>query len=202
MRNTKKYLLAALGLVATCAMTSVFAAIPVPSGWYLEGNVGSSSVHNGKYVNGGSTSGSGLGWNVNAGFRFMPFFGAEIGYTKYADTDGKILGQKVAKTNSYSYDIAGKGILPISDTGAELFAKLGVVRINSHVKQTNDAFVAANSIVVNSGTHTSTNLLMGVGVEYAFLSNLMANIQWQRAKGNNIIGDLDLLSAGLGYTFD
>lgn len=202
MRNTKKNLFVILGLAATCVMTSAFAAVPVPNGWYLEGNLGSSSVHNGKYVNGGRTSGSGFGWNVNAGYRFMPFFGAEIGYTKYADTDGKIFGQKVAKTNSYSYDIAGKGILPLSDTGAELFAKLGVVRMNSHVKQINDAFVAANGVVVNSGSHTSTNILMGVGAEYAFLPNLMVNIQWQRAKGNNTIGDLDLLSAGLGYTFD
>jgi len=201
MSTAKKYLLTALGLAVTCGTTAVLAAAPLPTGWFLEGNLGSSSEHNAKYVANGSTSGSGFSWNINAGYRFMPYFAAEIGYTNYADTEGKALGKTVANGNSYSYDIAGKGIIPLSDTGAELFGKLGVARINTHVKTANDAFIAANSLKVYDGTHTKTGILFGVGAEYAFMPNLMANIQWQRAQGNSSTGNFDLISAGLGYNF-
>ena len=72
-----------------------------------------------------ATGGSIFGGNANVGYKFMPFFAAEVGYTAYANTEVKNgTGAKAGHVRSYSYDLAGKGIIPIGGSGFEAFAKL------------------------------------------------------------------------------
>ncbi len=198
MKAASKWLCTvAAAAFATCS----WADIPLPNGWYLEGNVGVSPSGNGDYGPGIKTSGSGAGFNANGGFRFMPYFALEVGYTKYAGSEGKYNGTQVVADTRYSYDVAGKGILPLNDTGVELFAKLGVARMSSKVTERNNAFVTANNVSVDTGTHTDTGYYFGLGGDYNFTPNLAANLQWQRAKGDSRIGNLDLYSLGMTYTF-
>lgn len=202
MKRIMKYCaLTLLGVAATSAPVIASAAVPLPDGWYLEANVGQSSIHSGKYVVNGSTTGSGFGWNINLGYLFMPYFAAEMGYTNYSHTQGKYGGTQVATGTMYSYDLAGKGILPVSDSGFAIFAKIGVQRIHSQVLTRNNAFIVANNVTVNSGTATHTGVLVGLGASYAFRPELLGVAQWQRAKGNTKTGDLDLLSIGVSYNF-
>ncbi len=195
MKRIKLVAVTALSVAAIAGATSSFAAMSLPMGWYVDGNVGSTKTSNTNYGSGISTSSSGLGWNANVGYKFMPYFAGEIGYTKYANAKGKLNGVSVVRDNHYSYDIAGKGILPIADSGADLFAKLGFARLNSHVTAT------SSGVSANTGSHSASGLYIGLGGDYNFTPNLAGIIQWARAKGNTSTGNLDLYSVGIGYTF-
>src|SRR5580658_6737866 len=157
----KRLLFAVAGLAAISMVTPALAQMmSAPSGWYLELNGGSSHLSNTSYP--GSSSSSGLGGNGNVGYKFMPYAAAEIGYTQYANTSIKDgVGTKAANVKRYSYDLAARGILPISDSGAEAFGKLGVQHINSHLSIVNED--AAESIGLAGSTHTSTGLYIGLG---------------------------------------
>jgi OOP family OmpA-OmpF porin len=202
MKATKILILAGACIATLNFTTTAFAAVPMPMGWYVEGNVGASRANDASYgINGLSVSNNGIGANVNVGYKFMPYFGAEVGYTTYADSKVKYNGTQIARDRHYSYDIAAKGILPINDSGFDLFGKLGIARVESKVSATNATYAAANGFVVNNNKRTSTSLYLGLGGEYSFTPNLAANVQWARAKGNSNTGTLDLYSLGLNFLF-
>jgi len=199
MQGKKLLLIAISGLTTLTLTMPAFATMSVPDGWYIEGNVGSTRLSN-KSFSPASASSSGVGGNLNIGYKFMPYLGAEIGYTRYANTSIKYLGTKVASVKYYSYDIAAKGILPITNTGFEPFAKLGVERLNAHASVTNGA--AANNISLSSSQHSSTGLYFGLGVQYYFMPEFAAVAQWQRASGSSSTGTMDLFSLGLSFLVD
>lgn len=182
--------------------TTAFAVAPLPEGFYLEANGGSSQSSDANYGPNSSYSGSGIGWNVNGGYKFIPFFATEVGYTHYASTEVKNgAGVKAATDDHYSYGVAGKGILPISDSGFELFAKLGVSWLHSQVNVSNTA--AANSIPLNrTGTQTVMGVYLGAGGEYFLTPSIPINLQWAMAKGDDKTGNQNLYSIGLAYLFD
>jgi len=200
--DIKKITLTTMGVLMLSAMTSAKAVAPLPMGWFVEANGGSSKVSDANFAPGSSLTTSGIAGNLNVGYKFMPFFAAEVGYTKYANTTSKVNGTKIATTRYYSYDIAARPLLPIGDTGAELFAKLGIAHLNSNVKASNTAYAAANGIVVTTGSNNVNGYYFGLGADYSFLPMLAANLQWQRAKGNSKTGTLNLYSIGLSYLFD
>lgn len=197
MNRIKKLAVTVLGIATTTAITSAMAVPPLPTAWYAEVNGGSSKVSNASYAANSSLTSSGIGYNLNLGYKFIPFFGAELGYTKYASTSSKVGGVKVATGNYYSYDIAAKPLLPIGDTGAELFAKLGIAHLHSNI--TSDGSVPGVS--VTTGTNNVNGYYFGLGGEYYFMPMAAVNVQWQRAKGNSKTGTLDLYSLGLSYLF-
>lgn len=196
-----KWLLAAIGgLTAFSLSIPSFAIMSVPSGWYLEGNVGSANLSNTHFGHGSSVTTSGVGGNVNIGYKFMPYFGLEIGYTQYPTANIKVSNVKAGRDKIYSYDLAGKGIIPIVDSGFEFFAKIGAQRLNAHITQANAA--AASSIGLSSGHHSATGLYIGVGAQYYFIPELAVVAQWQGAEGNNRTGNENLFSIGLSFIFD
>jgi len=187
------------GFTATFIATPALAVMSVPNGWYIEGNAGSSHISNTDYP--GSSSSSGIGGNGNIGYKFMPYAAAELGYTRYAGTSIKgSEGTKAANVKHFSYDLAARGILPISDSGVEAFAKLGVQRISSHVSLVDDE--VAGELGLGGGTHSSTGLYMGVGGQIYFTPEFAAVAQWQRAQGSSSSGTEDLYSLGLAFIFD
>jgi opacity protein-like surface antigen len=196
----KRILLAAIsGLSALTLTTSAFAILSVPNGWYLEANGGSTSSSNTSYP--GNSSSSGLGGNANLGYKFMPFFAMELGYTLYSGTTIKdAAGSKAATVKVYSYDIAAKGILPIAASGVEAFAKVGGQRLNESSTINNSA--TAIALGVSSGSHNATGLYLAGGLQYYFMPELAVNAQWARAQGNNTTGNYDLLSGGVSFIFD
>jgi hypothetical protein len=194
-----KNLLAALSGLALCAMAMpALAVMSVPYGWYLEANAGSTHLSNKNYP--GSSSSSGLGGNANLGYKFMPFVAAEIGYTQYANTSIKLGNTTAGQDKHYSYDIAARGILPVYTTGLEAFAKLGLQHLNSSLNIDNSA--AAAAIGLGSSTHNTVSAYTGAGVQYYFIPELAAVVQWQRAWGNSSTGTMDLFTGGLSFLVD
>jgi len=202
MKGIKKitFIMTSVGALGFTVLT--MAEVPMPMGWYLEGNLGGSKISNVSYATNTSIASTGLGWSLNGGYKFIPYFAAEIGYTSYANGTINFNGSKVGKDQAQSYDVAGKAIMPVQDTGVEIFAKLGVARAKSNVTATNAALLAANGETLNTGRHNSTDLYFGLGGDYAFMPNMAANLQWNRVDGTNKTGNLDLFSLGLTYMFD
>lgn len=195
----RKILSAVCGLAAMAVAAPALAVMSVPFGWYLEGNVGSSHLSNVNYS--GSSSSSGIGGSGFLGYKFMPYFAMEAGYTQYANSSIKDnTDTKAASVKHYSYGLAGRGILPITDSGFELFGKVGVQRINAKTSISNQT--AANNLGISSSQHNTTGLLVGAGAQYYIMPELAVNGQWQRAQGNSNTGTEDLFSVGLSFIFD
>lgn len=192
-----KYLLSAIsGIVALCATTATFAIMSVPNGWYVEGNLGQGHLSNKSYGT-GSTSMSGIGENVNIGYKFMTYVAMEMGYTTYPTTNIKSGAVKSAQDTHYSYDLAFRGILPVVDSGVEVFAKAGAQRINSRVKIIDAPSAAA--IGVTSSNRNATGLYIGAGIQYYFWPEFAFVAQYQHAQGSNSTGNEDLYGIGLSY---
>lgn len=173
------------------------AAFPPPQGWYIEGNAGFSTVSSKSY-DAPNIRRSGVGWNINLGYKLTPYFSAEGGYTHYFPT--RIYnGPKLGEDDHYSYDFAAKASLPISDSSIAAFGKLGIARVHSHIHITNADL--ASGLNLNTNAQNVTGLYMALGLEYYFAPSIAANIQWARAHGNGQTGDLNLYAAGLSYNF-
>lgn len=187
------------GLTALFFSASSLAVMSLPDGWYLDGNVGSTHLSNKSYP--GSASSSGIGGSADMGYKFMPFFGLELGYSRYANTSIKdpSTDTKAGWDKHYSYDLAGKGILPFGQTGAEAIAKLGVGRNASSLSLTNTT--AASNIGLGASQHSETNLYMAAGLQYNFVPELGVVVQWARQLGSSSTGNLDLLTAGFSFIF-
>lgn len=203
VNRIKLLVLATASVVASGLVTSAMAAMPLPIGWYVEGQGGYTKVSGASYGSSGlGTSSPGFGWNLDFGYKFMPYFAGEVGYNSYAKAKIKYNGTQVAQDVHNSYYIAGKGILPISDSGFELFAKLGVAHMRGHVTITNPSYANANGVNINAGTHSATGAYFGGGGSYNFMPNFSMNLQWARSKGNSSIGNLDLYTLGFNYLFN
>lgn len=195
----KQLLLAIGGAVLLISAVPAFAVMSAPEGWYVEANGGSTYLTKKSYP--GSSSSSGIGGNVNAGYKFMPYLATEIGYSRYANTTVKDNTDTTAGTDMhYSYDIAFKGIVPIAGSGVEAFAKLGGERVTSKMSIDNSA--AAANIGLTSTQHSATGLYWGLGAQYYFTPEFAIVGQWQQAQGDDSSGTLALLSLGLNAIFD
>jgi hypothetical protein len=195
-----KWLLAVVSGVAAISLTSPAMALMMsaPDGWYIEANAGSAHLSNDDYP--GSTTSSGIGYNGNLGYKFMPYAGVEGGYSTYPDTKIKDeAGSRAATVRHYSYDLAIKAILPVSDSGFEGFAKIGVGRMVSDIKISDP--VVASSLGVDRGSHSSTGVYMGVGAQLYFTPEIAVVAQWQRAQGNSSTGSEDLFGIGVSFLF-
>lgn len=182
--------------------TYALAEVSLPMGWYLEANLGASKISDVSYATGTHISTTGIAWNLNGGYKFIPYFAAEIGYTSYGNGNITLNSVNVGKDQVQSYDLAAKAIVPVQDTGAEIFAKVGAARAKSHVTVTNETVLAANGTTLTTGHYNSTDLYFGLGGDYSFMPNMAINIQWNRVNGTSKTGNLDLLSLGLAYLFD
>lgn len=171
----------AIKIAATLVVATIsglaFADIPVARGSYADVNVGYSKIANSN----GANNVTGLGLNVNLGYKMMPFFAVEIGYTTYG-------ASKSSFTGANAFDAAIKGILPFQEVGVELFAKLGPDYVN-------------NSKVPNGVSPNATNVYYALGGAYAMNPNMLIVVQYSQASGNSSTGNFQLLSIGASYIF-
>lgn len=195
----KKLLIILPVLLALSDSAYPFACLSAPYGWYLEANVGSTKI-NGENQS-GSVSTSGIGGSANFGYKFMPYFAMELGYTYYSNSSVKDqTGTKAASIKNYTYDLASKAIIPYPYWPIELFGKLGIQRMHSHVSITDET--AAGNVNISSGVHSVTGLYLGLGGQFYFMPELALVGQWARAYGNSATGTMDLYTVGLSYIFD
>ncbi|GEM_PF-904904 len=180
----------------------VHAAPPQPCGLYIDANAGLPTFQNNNYPGDISYPNSRSGWNVNLGYRFIPYIAAEMGYTGYYGTRSYDLaindpttGNQAGLVKHYAVDFAGKFILPLGQSGGEVFVKLGASAVNANTTVT-DGTAAAN-IDLNDNNKTAVGPYVGVGANYFVIPGWAITAQWARAQGNDRTSNGTLWSAGL-----
>lgn len=197
----KRLLLTLSGLIALFVTMPAFAAMSAPDGWYVEGNIGSTKITDKDYP--GNESTASLGGSGAVGYKFMPYLGAEVGYTQYGNTtikDPSTGGTKAGTDRHYSYNVAAKGILPIAESGFEAFTKVGVGEVVSNMS-INNAEAAAN-LGLDSERHDDTSYYLSIGGQYYFTPELAVVVQWAQAHGDSSTGTMALTSVGLSFIFN
>lgn len=183
-------------------LSSAYADLPHPFGWYVEGNLGKSYVSDKFYGNNVNVKNTGRAFSLAGGYKFTRYFAAEVGYTQYAKVRLRTPAPTtIGNVKVWSADIAGKGILPIWQSGFEIFAKAGLGYINTYTTLSDPTTAAASGIQLNTGVHSTLGMYFGAGLDYAMTQNLIANIQWMRQRGRRNTGDGILASAGLAWIF-
>ena len=162
-----KFLL--FGLFAFSVMTLAYAEVPIAKGWYIDAAAGMTNTNSSD-----GDDNNALGYNVNAGYKFIPFLGLEAGYTSYGTSSSSFTG-------NHAIDIAVKGIIPFPEIGAEIFAKLGGAK------------------VYPNDSDNESGLYYSFGGSYYFTSHFSGILQWSQARGGKDAGPFDLLSIGFGY---
>lgn len=185
-------------IIAGCLLIgSAHAAIPPCTSWYADVNGGYAAIHK-SYP--GSVRTTGGGWSIAFGYKFLPYLAAELGYTHYPFlyATGNELN---AKIRHYAYDLAAKAILPIFNSGVELFGKAGAGRLNSDVVvSANNPFISGNGSFISSN-HYATSYYLAAGADYFFLHKYSINVQWAHTTGDAQTGNADLYTVGLSALF-
>jgi len=186
----KRTLPVLLSMLTIFPCSAALALIPYPCGWYLDGSVADSQVSGRDYPTVPDVDNQySTGWNLGIGYKFMPYLGVDLSYTSYADTRLENSSDvTVAHDRHYSVNLDAKGILPIKKTGFELFAKLGVARVNSEIGNVDETTAADDDIVLNTNNEWTYGLFVGVGVDYALAQEVQVDLQWNRAYGNHNTG--------------
>jgi OOP family OmpA-OmpF porin len=176
----KKLLVKSFAAVILSVLTSTAAFATHDKGAYVEANVGAgyatATADFFGYTK--SRSESAAGANINGGYLFNRYVGAELGYTYYGGNVDLSMG-----------NIAVKGVLPLNDQ-FNLFAKVGSGYIGSN-KGDNG----------NSSDHWAG--VYGAGVGYALTPSLDLNVQYQGSWLWVGFGSLNtgLFSGGVTYHF-
>lgn len=184
----------------TCCSTPAFAVMmSIPYGWYAELNGGVTNISDQGFT-GNVKSSSGLGLNVNLGYKFMPFFGAEAGYTGYSKiTIENQFGTTIGEITHYAVNVAVRGIVPVVDSGFEAFTRVGYAWQWANFSISNPT--AAAIIGATSSRKTGNGFYFALGGQYYLSPEMAVNLQWARAKGNNSTGTIDLYSIGVSIIF-
>lgn len=198
MKKSKKIALYLFNILPIFAATNVFAVSSNPVGWFLDADAGISRVFGESYPGVPQTSSGGSGWSVAGGYKFMPYIAGEVGYSRYADTRLQdSTGVTAARDVRYMVDAAARGILPVTDTGFEFFAKAGLAWINSSIQSIDPTSSIYTTVNAMKGTQTSRSLYWGGGISYFFNSTVSAHVQYAQAQGSSNTGSVGLTSLGI-----
>lgn len=124
------------------------------------------------------------GWKVFVGIRPMDYFAIEGGYTKFGKSQAPSVGAFEAEAEAFS--AFGVGIIPVGPV--ELFAKAGAARID-----------AKGNVGAVFFDDEEIEFAYGAGVQLAF-GALGLRAEYERFD-TDVIGDLDVISLGVTYTF-
>lgn len=170
------------GLAAAVICTGAYAAQPV--GPYFGGLVGETKITDDIGVNEKEIT-----WGAFAGFQFIPYLGAEVGYIKpqkIVYKDDEVQGADYLSLNASVWTLSGVATVPLGDTFS-IHARAGVARVKG------TATVVAGGIR-GSTSDSTTDGIYGGGVGFIF-EGARVRFEYQRVKHDG--SKLGLLSASI-----
>lgn len=204
-----------LSLLTLALMAAPFAMADT-AGWYGGVNLGQSqsAIDDARITSGllanGLTAGPisdtnrDLGFKLFGGYQFNRNFALEGGYFDLGQfgfsTSTVPNGTLTGNIRLKGINLDAVGILPITDKFSA-FGRIGVTHTHA-----DDSFVGTGAVtVLNPNPSTrSTNLKVGLGLQYAFTDALSLRTEIERYRIDDAVGnkgDVDLLSLGLVYRF-
>lgn len=180
----KKRLLA-LGLTTGLFSFAAFAS----TGPYVELNVGysstgTSSLEQTKQLI--KQESNHFGYNVNAGLLFLGF-GAELGYTRYADINYH------GNTNSAPADLYGLHLALKTQHG---FGPLFIMGKLGYGQLHRGSFTVDQ---LKTDSSEKSGLYFGFGAGFKFMPTLAAVLQYQQVMGSGNIPDANMTTAGISW---
>lgn len=180
MKKTTLMLVTAAALVSS----SAFAATTSSTGIYAGSNIGYDNISAGNAAS-QTTSTDGFGYNFHGGYMFNQYFGAELGYTRYADVD-------LVRGGHYSLDAvsaAAKGVYYFQPQWST-YGELGLARLTGSG---------------DGATDHKTGAYLGAGFGYDVVQNVTLNAGWSYGHGGNTdsddVGNANFFYAGADYHF-
>lgn len=203
-----------LFLIAFSAVFGVASAQAADTGFYVGGSFGQSKVNDfdGSDIDAELLSSYGLtsststddtdtGWKAFAGYRFMKYLAVEGAYTNFGEGTANttitapLVGVVNTKLEADAWTLSALGILPLGDRFS-LFGRVGVNFWNIDISATG---TGSGGVATVSDSDDGTDWVYGVGVAYNFTKNLSVRGEWERYDFDD--GDIDLLSAGISWSF-
>lgn len=180
-----------IGLVAVSSMLlyshAALAVESKESGLYLNGNLGYGKVN--EDVTGSTESdNTGFASNINFGYKLNRNLALEAGFSKYPDES---FGSGIEGSENYSVELDAKLILPIQQSGFELFGKLGAAAVHHKLE----------GPVTDAGTHTEPAAYVGAGASYSFTEKNAIVVQATATSENDPVPAMYLTTVGFMHTF-
>lgn len=215
LRNPKS-IGAAMALTLAAAIPHAHAAANAPS-WYVGVNGGQSDfrqrgggVDDAFATQGLTTSSSfddhATAWSIDGGLQLNRWFAIEANYVDFGKFDfSTTVSSPAADMIGGHFKARGEGLSVVGTyplaNNFSLFAKAGVLHTKAELEPDSTATTQAFS-----ASRTLTNGWYGVGANYAITRNWSAQVQWDRylRVGESFTtgrGDIDLVMAGVKYTF-
>jgi OOP family OmpA-OmpF porin len=171
----KQWMVAMLG--AAAMLLSFGAAAqkqqsPAQTGWYAGGSIGNADLG----------PDDDIALKVFGGYQIDPIFSVEFGYTDLGDAS--VRGTTV---EANALELVGLARLPLSDKRFSLYGLLGIAKVE----------VEASAFGVRV-SDDSTELTLGLGMQYDFSPQIALRGQWQRYDTDQ---EIDVLSVGFIYRF-
>jgi OOP family OmpA-OmpF porin len=149
-------------------------------------------------------------YKLYGGYQFTPNWGLEIGYNDLGNSysvKGAVDGSPyTASYKMHNWYVAGTGTLPLG-SGFSLLGKVGAVRNTADLGQV----CAGGTCVGASGSDKHTDVLLGVGAQYNFMSNWAARLEYEnygKMTGDDVWGTggsgavkADAWYASVNYSF-
>ncbi|RDH40826.1 MAG: hypothetical protein CFE62_001455 [Candidatus Aquirickettsiella gammari] len=137
----------------------------------------------------------GLIGRLSVGYQFSPYWALEAGYLQLAKQKSNlsVSANDAVTLKQHAFDVAGKGILPISDK-FNLYAKAGMAYLINNV---NNAQIVAPIAKYNWAPEA------GVGVTYNISNNVFVDTAYTHIHpiGKNKPSNIDFATVGIGYSF-
>jgi opacity protein-like surface antigen len=198
VKRTKNTVLVFASFFSIFTTSQSIAAPSIPAGWYVSTDLGLTRFYGKTYPDSSSIKTSGKAWGASAGYKFLPYFGLEGGYTRYMDT--RIRDEDtitIGRDRHYGINVAGKFIYPIGNCGVEIYGKLGATWLHSQIGKVDPDYVG----VFNTSTQTAVGFYWGAGAEYFFTTNVGVHLQYAQAQGNSNTGTMGMGSIGFSFLF-
>jgi OOP family OmpA-OmpF porin len=192
-----KAVIAVLGL-AGAALAFPAAAQVSLSSVYIGGGLGQSKAKDGCSGFNGTCDDSDTAFKIFGGYQFNRYIAAEIGYTDLGKTKASA-GAQSLEVKASAWELSAVGSYPVWDQ-LSILGRLG-------------AYYGEGKLSSNfgaGGNKKTTNLTLGLGVQYDFTKNFGVRGEWQRyakiktrddTTGIEGESDVDVFGASILYRF-
>lgn len=216
----KKIVSLSLALISLACFSSL--ALAAKPGAYVGGGLGFSKqrtkndslIPNSSLTTTSKPDSYGLGEQLFVGYNINEYFGVQGGFAHYAPSKAKssIPGNTSTSKDYYlnAFDLVGKGYLPVSNSGVNLYALAGVAYVRS---QTDYKQTVLGTQTTNVSTHNNKfRPKYGVGVSYDVpQSPIGAALEFSRIQGSGTVDNssntraipnADMLALQIVYKID
>ena len=170
----------------------VFSTTAAAEHFYVGGNVGQAEVDDlcGELSDVGTVTScdeKDTAFKLFAGYKFNQYFAVEGFYADFGEVSATVNGTDV-DVDYDGYGLSVVGILPATDN-FDVFAKLGYYHAEADASSS-----------VGSVSSSGSDVTYGIGASYSFTEAFAVRAEWERFNTDDD-ADIDLLSAGVSYSF-